>query len=183
MRIIAGTARSLPLKTPEGLETRPTSDQIKETLFNMLQADVYGSYFLDLFAGSGQIGLEALSRGALYAVFVDNGRKPVKCIEDNIAFTKFSDKAKVIATDVISAIHSINSKFKFDIIFMDPPYRTGIEKEVLEALSHSQLLKDNTLIIVEAAMETDFDYLDELGYELVKTKKYKSNKHVFLRKK
>ena len=183
MRIIAGTARSLPLKTPEGLETRPTSDQIKETLFNMLQADVYGSYFLDLFAGSGQIGLEALSRGALYAVFVDNGRKAVKCIEDNIAFTKFSDKAKVIATDAISAIHSMNSKFKFDIIFMDPPYRTGIEKEVLEALSHSQLLKDNTLIIVEAAMETDFDYLDELGYELVKTKKYKSNKHVFLRKK
>ena len=183
MRIIAGTARSLPLKTPEGLETRPTSDQIKETLFNMLQADVYGSYFLDLFAGSGQIGLEALSRGALYAVFVDNGRKAVKCIEDNIAFTKFNDKAKVIATDAISAIHSMNSKFKFDIIFMDPPYRTGIEKEVLEALSHSQLLKDNTLIIVEAAMETDFDYLDELGYELVKTKKYKSNKHVFLRKK
>ena len=77
----------------------------------------------------------------------------------------------------------MNSKFKFDIIFMDPPYRTGIEKEVLEALSHSQLLKDNTLIIVEAAMETNFDYLDELGYELVKTKKYKSNKHVFLRKK
>lgn len=183
MRIIAGTARSLPLKTPEGLETRPTSDQIKETLFNMLQADVYGSYFLDLFAGSGQIGLEALSRGALYAVFVDNGRKAVKCIEDNIAFTKFNDKAKVIASDAISAIHSMNSKFKFDIIFMDPPYRTGIEKEVLEALSHSQLLKDNTLIIVEAAMETDFDYLDELGYELVKTKKYKSNKHVFLRKK
>lgn len=183
MRIIAGTARSLPLKTPEGLETRPTSDQIKETLFNMLQADVYGSYFLDLFAGSGQIGLEALSRGALYAVFVDNGRKAVKCIEDNIAFTKFSDKAKVIATDVISAIHSINSKFKFDIIFMDPPYRTGIEKEVLEALSHSQLLKDNTLIIVEAAMETDFDYLDELGFEIDKFKKYKTNMHVFIRKK
>ena len=89
MRIIAGTARSLPLKTIEGLETRPTTDKIKETLFNMLQNDVPGCYFLDLFAGSGQIGLEAISRGALYAVFIENNRKAAKCIEDNIAFTKF----------------------------------------------------------------------------------------------
>ena len=90
MRIIAGTARSLPLKTIEGLETRPTTDKIKETLFNMLQNDVPGCYFLDLFAGSGQIGLEAISRGALYAVFIENNRKAAKCIEDNIAFTKFT---------------------------------------------------------------------------------------------
>ena len=79
MRIIAGTARSLPLKTIEGLETRPTTDKIKETLFNMLQNDVPGCYFLDLFAGSGQIGLEAISRGALYAVFIENNRKAAKC--------------------------------------------------------------------------------------------------------
>ena len=78
MRIIAGTARSLPLKTIEGLETRPTTDKIKETLFNMLQNDVPGCYFLDLFAGSGQIGLEAISRGALYAVFIENNRKAAK---------------------------------------------------------------------------------------------------------
>ena len=75
MRIIAGTARSLPLKTIEGMDTRPTTDRIKETLFNMLQNDVPGSYFLDLFAGSGQIGLEAVSRGARYAVFVENNKK------------------------------------------------------------------------------------------------------------
>ena len=94
MRIIAGTARSLPLKTIEGMNTRPTSDKIKETLFNMLQIDVPGCYFLDLFAGSGQIGLEALSRGAAYSVFIENNRKAAKCIEDNIIFTKF-DKVSI----------------------------------------------------------------------------------------
>ena len=99
MRIIAGTARSLPLKTIEGLETRPTTDKIKETLFNMLQNDVPGCYFLDLFAGSGQIGLEAISRGALYAVFIENNRKAAKCIEDNIAFTKFTKESRLLTTD------------------------------------------------------------------------------------
>ena len=89
MRIIAGTARSLPLKTIEGADTRPTTDRIKETLFNMLQNEISGCYFLDLFAGSGQIGLEALSRGAEYAVFVENSKKAAACIQDNIHFTKF----------------------------------------------------------------------------------------------
>ena len=89
MRIIAGTARSLPLKTIEGRDTRPTTDKIKETLFNVLQADIPDCYFLDLFAGSGQIGLEAISRGADYCVFVENSKKAVACIEDNIHFTKF----------------------------------------------------------------------------------------------
>ena len=119
MRIIAGTARSLPLKTIEGLETRPTTDKIKETLFNMLQNDVPGCYFLDLFAGSGQIGLEAISRGALYAVFIENNRKAAKCIEDNIAFTKFTKESRLLTTDVISGISSLEGKYTFDIIFMD----------------------------------------------------------------
>ena len=110
---------SLPLKTIEGLETRPTTDKIKETLFNMLQNDVPGCYFLDLFAGSGQIGLEAISRGALYAVFIENNRKAAKCIEDNIAFTKFTKESRLLTTDVISGISSLEGKYTFDIIFMD----------------------------------------------------------------
>ena len=129
MRIIAGTARSLPLKAVEGMGTRPTTDRIKETLFNILQDEVPGSYFLDLFAGSGQIGLEALSRGARYAVFVDNGKKPVACIEDNIRFTKFDKESKVYPTDVLSAMRSMEGKYQFDIIFMDPPYNQEIEKD------------------------------------------------------
>ena len=132
MRIIAGTARSLPLKTIEGMDTRPTTDRIKETLFNMLQNDVPGCYFLDLFAGSGQIGLEAVSRGARYAVFVENNKKACACIEDNIHFTKFDRETKLLQSDVISAIRSMEGKYRFDVIFMDPPYRHEYEKEVLE---------------------------------------------------
>lgn len=183
MRIIAGTARSLPLKTIEGPDTRPTTDRIKETLFNMLQRDIPGSYFLDLFAGSGQIGLEALSRGASYAVFVENGKKAAACVEDNIHFTKFDKESRLIASDVMTALRSMEGKYKFDLIFMDPPYRKQLEREVLEYLRDSSLLKEDTIIITEAALDTDFSYLDELGYELVKCKKYKTNMHVFVQKK
>ncbi len=134
MRIIAGTARSLPLKTIEGMDTRPTTDRIKETLFNMLQNDVPGCYFLDLFAGSGQIGLEAVSRGARYAVFVENNKKACACIEDNIHFTKFDRETKLLQSDVISAIRSMEGKYRFDVIFMDPPYRHEYEKAASECL-------------------------------------------------
>lgn len=102
MRIIAGTARSLPLKTVEGMDTRPTTDRIKETLFNMIQRDMPGCYFLDLFAGSGQIGLEAVSRGGAYAVFVENNKKAAACIEENIRFTKFQDRCRLISADVLA---------------------------------------------------------------------------------
>lgn len=183
MRIIAGTARRLPLKTVDGLDTRPTTDRIKETLFNMLQADVPGSYFLDLFAGSGQIGLEAVSRGARYAVFVDNNKKAAACIEDNIRFTKFDKVTKLFISDVLSAMRAMEGKYQFDIIFMDPPYNKQMEREVLSYLSASSLLKEDTLIIVEASLETEFDYLEELQFELEKIKTYKTNEHAFIRKK
>lgn len=183
MRIIAGTARSLPLKTVPGMETRPTTDRIKETLFNILQDDVPGSYFLDLFAGSGQIGLEAVSRGARYAVFVDNGKKAVSCIEDNIRFTKFDKETKLYPIEVLSALRTMEGKYQFDIIFMDPPYDQEIEKDVLRYLAGSSLLKEDTLMIVEASLETEFDYLEEMGLELVRLKTYKTNAHAFIRKK
>ena len=180
MRIIAGTARSLPLKTVDGMETRPTTDRIKETLFNMIQNEISGCYFLDLFAGSGQMGLEAVSRGAEYAVFADNSRKAAQCIEDNIHFTKFDKQCRFLNMDAVSAIRSLDGKYRFDIIFMDPPYKKELEKEVLTALKTSTILKEDTLIIVEASLDTSFDYLDELGYQMIKYKKYKTNAHVFL---
>lgn len=182
MRIIAGTARSLPLKTIEGKDTRPTTDKTKETLFNVMQFDVPGAYFLDLFAGSGQIGLEALSRGAAYAVFVENSRKAASCIEDNIRFTKFDKVSKLMMTDAVTAVRTLEGKYKFDIVFMDPPYNKELEKEVLIALSDSDILKDDTLIVVEASNDTAFDYLTEFGYEIVKEKIYKTNKHVFIKR-
>lgn len=183
MRIIAGTARSLPLKTVEGMDTRPTTDRIKETLFNMLQNDVPGCYFLDLFAGSGQMGLEAISRGARYAVFVDNGKKAIPCIEDNIRFTKFETETRLYPSDVISALRSMEGKYKFDIIFMDPPYNQSLEKDVLAYLATSSLLKEDTIIIIEASLETGFDYLEEYGFVLQKLKTYKTNEHAFICKK
>ena len=182
MRIIAGTARSLPLNTIDGLDTRPTTDRIKETLFNMIQQDVPDCYFLDLFAGSGQIGLEAVSRGAAKAFFIENAKNAAACIQDNIRFTKFEDACTLLQTDVISGLRTLEGKYRFDLIFMDPPYKKELEKEVLTFLSHSSLVKPSAKIIVEAALETDFSYAEELGYTVLKEKCYKTNKHVFLQK-
>lgn len=180
MRIIAGTARSLPLKAPEGLDVRPTTDRIKETLFNVIQNEVPGSRFLDLFAGSGGIGLEAISRGAASAVFVEQSKKAVACIEDNIAFTKFTEQSRLIKTDVLSALRTLEGREHFDVVFMDPPYDSLLEKEVLTYLAKSELIDEDSLIIVEASDKTEFSYLDELGYSTDKIKKYKTNMHLFL---
>ena len=106
MRIIAGTARSMPLKTIEGKDTRPTTDRIKETLFNILQMDVPGAVFLDLFAGSGGIGLEAVSRGAKKAVFVENSKKAAACIQENIRFTKFTSSCDLKCMVIIRTAYA-----------------------------------------------------------------------------
>ena len=182
MRIIAGTARSLPLKTIEGLETRPTTDKIKETLFNMIQPSIADSRFLDLFAGSGGIGIEALSRGASRCVFVEQQRKAAECIRENLNKTKLSEAAVVIQKDVSMALRQLENEGKcFDIIFMDPPYNNLHEEKILGQLSGSSLLHRDTLIIVEASLETDFSYIEGYGYALVREKTYKTNKHIFLK--
>ena len=180
MRVIAGTARSLPLKTPEGMDTRPTTDRIKETLFNMLQTKVGGSVFVDLFSGSGGIGIEAISRGANKAYFVEYDKKALACIKDNLNFTKFNDKAMVINADACSAIDRINEES--DIIFMDPPYESGLDVAVLRLLRNAVCVTEDTLIIVEASLDRDLKEFEECGFMVSKEKKYKTNKHVFLRK-
>lgn len=180
MRVIAGTARSLPLKTPEGLDTRPTTDRIKETLFNMLQTKVGGSVFVDLFSGSGGIGIEALSRGANKAYFVEYDKKALACIKENLNFTKFNDRAMVINADVCSAIDRITEEA--DIIFMDPPYESGLDVAALRMLKNAVCVTEDTLIIVEAALDRDLSEFEECGFEVSKEKKYKTNKHVFLYK-
>lgn len=180
MRVIAGVARSLPLKCPEGMDTRPTTDRIKENLFNMLQPYTQGSVFVDCFSGSGSIGIEALSRGAKKAYFIENASAALKCIQDNLAFTRFLDKSMVLKQDAVSALNGIFEK-EIDIFFMDPPYESGLEKQVLNALRGHRYVTENTLIIVEALIDTDFSYVEEMGYTIEKEKKYKTNKHVFLR--
>lgn len=181
MRVIAGKARSLKLKTIEGLDTRPTTDRIKETLFNMLNADIPGCRFLDLFSGSGAIGIEALSRGAKSAVLVENSGKACKCIHENLIFTHLLEDAKVMECDCLTAINKLNGGEVFDIIFMDPPYNKDYEKMILERLIETNIIDEFTTIIFEASLETNIDYIDRLGYEITKIKEYKTNKHVFVR--
>ena len=180
MRVIAGTARSLPLKTIEGLDTRPTTDRIKETLFNIMMGYIPEAKFLDLFAGSGGIGIEALSRGATECTFVELNPKAVACIEDNVAFTRFKEKSHIIKADAVSYVRGLKN-IDFDVIFMDPPYGKELEKQVLSVLGDKKISED-TLIVIEAALNEDFSYVDEIGFEITKEKRYKTNKHIFLKK-
>lgn len=180
MRIIAGRARSLPLKTIPGLDTRPTTDRIKETLFNMIQGELPGAEFLDLFAGSGGIGLEAVSRGAAHATFVEQNRKAAACIQENIQFTKFTQESTLLTMDVLAALERLEGQKVFDVIFMDPPYGQQLERRVLEQLANSSILTKDTLVIAEASLDTDLSYVEELGFSIRKIKKYKTNVHIFL---
>lgn len=180
MRVIAGSARSLRLKTLDGMDTRPTTDRIKETLFNIISPSIFDSIFLDLFSGSGGIGIEALSRGAKEAVFVENNPKAMVCIKDNLKFTRLVSKAVTITTDVMDALYRMEGDKVFDFIFMDPPYDRGLERKVLEYLSDSQLVYEDTVIIVEASRDTDFSYVEDLGLTVIREKVYKTNKHVFI---
>lgn len=185
MRVIAGTARSLQLKTVDSMDTRPTQDRIKETLFNILQFEVQGIDFLDLFAGSGGIGIEAISRGARRAVFVDNAPKSIHCIEENLTHCKFTEEGVVIASDYMSALNRLrNADYHFSVVFMDPPYNHGFERKAMDILLDMDYVDEHTLFIIEADLDDDLtDDIEALGYTLVREKLYKTNKHVFFRKK
>jgi len=181
MRVISGTAKRIPLVTPEGLDTRPTTDRTKETLFNMIQPYLADCRFLDLFSGSGAIGIEALSRGAQEAVFVENGKEALQCINKNLEKTRLSSNAVVMRENVFDALNKLEGSNKvFDVVFMDPPYNKELERQVLEKLDGSNIVNEETVIIVEASLDTDFGYIEQTGFEIKQEKKYKTNKHVFL---
>ncbi|MCI9298943.1 MAG: 16S rRNA (guanine(966)-N(2))-methyltransferase RsmD [Lachnospiraceae bacterium] len=181
MRIIAGKARSLPLKTPAGPQTRPTSDRIKETLFNMLMPYLPGCVFLDLFAGSGQIGIEALSRGAKKAYFAENGREAFACVSDNVKFAKMTEEAVLLKQDVYTALYGIHEK-EAGVIFADPPYEGGHYEKLLSVLKDISYVTEDTLLVFEADLKRDFGFAKDYGFIVEKEKSYKTNKHVFLRK-
>ena len=179
MRVIAGSRRSLPLKSLEGDNTRPTVDKYKETLFNCIQMEVPDSMFLDLFSGSGAIGIEALSRGAKKAVLVENNKQALDVIKANVHFTKFENEAEIVKSDVISYVSRL-SKITFDVIFMDPPYGKGLEKEVIQILNTKEFTNPDYTIIIEATLDEDMSYIEDTKFKIYKTKNYKNNKHVFL---
>lgn len=181
MRVIAGTARRMQLETPQGNDTRPTQDIIKETLFNMIQFEIPGCIFLDLCAGSGSIGIEALSRGARRAYFVENGRDAAKCITNNLHKTHFEESGVLLKMDVLNALHQIHEKHA-DIIYIDPPYAADTCRNILAALPSMPYVDEDTLIIVETALTSDFSYLEELGMGIAREKDYHSQRHLFIRK-
>jgi len=148
-----------------------------------LQPELPGCRFLDLFAGSGAIGIEALSRGAESAVFVENNRRAAACIKENLRFTKLADQASVVESDVMAAISRLErANQAFGFIFLDPPYQAGWEEKVLNALKTSCLADEDTWIVTEAELHEDFSWAEEMGYTITRVKEYKNNKHVFLQK-
>lgn len=182
MRVISGKAGRLKLKTPAGMDVRPTTDRIKETLFNIINNDLPDCRFLDLFSGSGGIGIEALSRGAKRAVFVDNNKASLECIRDNLKSTRLDGSASVMAMDVMSAIGRLHTSHEtFDIIFMDPPYEKGLETEVLQRLSEDRLLDKDGFIIIEASSHTVLELPGDSIWTVYRDKSYGSNHHIFIR--
>lgn len=180
MRVIAGSAKGHKLKAPKGLETRPTTDKIKESLFNIISPDLYDCSFLDLFSGTGAIGIEALSRGAKKAVFIDKSSVCKKIIEENLLHTKLNHLGAVYQCSVSAGLDLLKEKKEaFDIIFMDPPYAQDIIGETIMKIADYGLLNDSGYIIIEHSSEKPITHLDK--FQLWKEKNYKTTTMTFLK--
>jgi len=156
LRVISGSAKGHRLKTLKGMATRPTSGMVKEALFNIISSRVAGSHVLDLFAGSGGLGIEALSRGAVRAVFIDLSPVCCRIIRENLAHTRLAGKAEVYAMDYSDAILKMcRERRKFDIIMMDPPYRKNFVQEALKLLTNNDIMMDDGMIIAEHGASDD----------------------------
>jgi 16S rRNA (guanine(966)-N(2))-methyltransferase RsmD len=156
MKIITGYAKGMNLETLEGEATRPTSQRVKEAVFSMIQFDIENCIVLDLFAGCGQLGLEALSRGAKKATFSDVSRDAVNIIMNNAKKTRLFDKCRISACDYKQMIRGIAGKEKYDIIFIDPPYKEKVIPDALKRLCEAEVLAENCLIICESGEEDVF---------------------------
>lgn len=152
MRVISGSARGKQLTPVPGKDTRPTTDRVKESVFNILQMMVPGSEMLDLFAGTGQMGIEALSRGASHAVFCDAAPKALSVIRKNIAAARVEDRAEVIGADFVSALRRMQGR-QFDVIFLDPPYGGKILNEALKFIELFDILRADGIIVCESAVQ------------------------------
>lgn len=151
MRVITGTARGRRLNELRGMETRPTTDKVKESIFNCIQFDVEDARVLDLFAGTGQLGIEALSRGAQSAVFVDKRTDAAKLVRDNLALCQLSDRAQVICGDSMGYLSSLRTRF--DIIFLDPPYADDLLERAIAHIARFDILSPHGIIVAESPMD------------------------------
>ena len=150
MRVITGTARGRRLKELQGMDTRPTTDKVKESMFSILQFDIEGRRVLDLFAGTGQLGIEALSRGAESAVFVERRKDALQAVRENLEACGFSDRARVVNGDAMSYLKSGE---KFDLIFLDPPYASGLLEQALEDIARFDICRRHGIIVAESAAD------------------------------
>ena len=151
MRIISGSARGRKLKEPQGLDTRPTTDKVKESLFNIIQFELEGRRVLDLFAGTGQLGLEALSRGAEHCTFVDRRREAAALVRENIGLCRFEDQAQVVQEEAQWFLRSCGERF--DVIFLDPPYQTNLLEQCIETIARFDILREHGIIVCESGTE------------------------------
>jgi 16S rRNA (guanine966-N2)-methyltransferase len=181
LRVISGSCKGRKLKTVKGVTTRPTADRMREALFNIMASKIPGAVILDLFAGTGALGIEALSRGAKYSVFIEKDKNALSTINENILLCQMSDKAKTIQWDIVKNLACIESTtLLFDIVFMDPPYKKNVIKKTIDNLRKTNSLKKNTDIIVEHASEKELQ-CEASGYEIVDQRTYGRTAFSFLR--
>ncbi len=151
MRIVAGNARGRKLKDLPGMDTRPTTDKVKESMFNIVQFDIEGRRVLDLFAGTGQLGCEALSRGAAYVTFVDQSREAVRVVKENAALVADPDRFEVLQRDALGFVQARPGKY--GLIFLDPPYRTGLMEKALTAIATIDIVAEHGIIVCETGLD------------------------------
>ena len=171
MRVITGIARGRKLKELSGMETRPTTDRVKESLFNIVQFDLEGRKVLDLFAGTGQLGIEAISRGAGSAVFVDMRKDAAALIRDNLKLTGLAERGRVHQGDSLAFLTTCREKF--DLIFLDPPYQTPLLEQALEKIAAFDILTKHGIIMCESALDKA---LPDLAAPYEKGKEYRYGK-------
>jgi 16S rRNA (guanine966-N2)-methyltransferase len=171
MRIISGTSRGRKLATPKSQSLRPTSDRVKESIFNILREEVEGKKVLDLFAGTGNLGIEALSRGAKKAIFVEKGRQALRLIQKNLNQSGFEDRSEIIPKDVNRAIGVLNQRREsFDLIFMDPPYEEGMINRTLMKLNSHQIYHKGSILIIEHDRRESLPNIME-GWNLIRERR------------
>lgn len=179
MRVIAGTARGRKLLSPGGMDTRPTTDRLKETLFNILAPSLQGIAFLDIFSGTGAIGIEALSRGAASAVFIEHQKNAVEIIKENLRLAGLADHALVLHMDYLRGLKKLgDERFFFDIIFLDAPYDRGLTNQALSAVAQYGLLIANGRIIAEVAADEEEPQVR--GFQTVRVKKCGTTSFIFM---
>ena len=181
MRVIAGTARGRRLKELQGMDTRPTTDKVKESIFNIIQFDLEGRKVLDLFGGTGQLGIEALSRGSVHCTFVETRRDAVTLLKDNLKTVGFMDKARVVQGDALAFLSSCREQF--DVILLDPPYHTDLMDKAIDSILAFDILAEHGIIVCETAAERELPPLPEDLFEPGRSYRYGQIKLTIFRRK